>query len=125
MKIEKFEDLECWQQTRILTKMVYELVKLKKFSHDRRLRDQITGASISVMNNVVEGFASQSNREFIKFLRYSRRSSSEVQTCLYVAIDQDYINQKQFTEVYKQAEKTRQIIDGFMRYLRTQRTQRT
>lgn len=124
MKIEEFEELECWQQARILTNMVYELTKQKTFSQDYRLKDQIVGSAISVMNNIAEGFASQSNREFIRFLTYSRRSVSEIQTCLYVALDQNYISKEQFSQVYVQAQKTRQIVDGFIRYLRTQRTKR-
>lgn len=118
MKIERFEDLECWQQARVMTKMTYDLTKQKDFSKDYRLRDQITGAAISSMNNSVEGFASRSDKEFVRFLGYTRRSTSEVQTCLYGAIDQGYITQGQFDKVYQQAEKTRQVIDGFIRYLR-------
>ena len=118
MKIKRFEDLECWQEARILTQMVYELTEKKRFSKDYRLRDQITGAAISTMNNIAEGFDSQSRNEFIRFLGYARRSTSEVQTCLYVALDQDYINQEQFDKVYQQAAKTRQVIDGLLRYLR-------
>jgi len=117
MKIERFEDLECWQEARNLCKMVYSNVGKGNFPKDYRLRDQITGASISVMNNIVEGFASQSNPEFIRFLSYARRSSSEVQTCLYVALDQKYIEENQFTVVYKQAGKCRMMIDGLRRYL--------
>lgn len=118
MKIKRFEDLKAWQEARILTKMAYDLTKQKDFSKDYRLRDQITGAAISTMNNTAEGFDSRLDREFVRFLGYARRSTSEVQTCLYVAIDQGYINQEQFDKVYKQAEKTRRVIDGFIRYLR-------
>ena len=120
MKISKFEDVECWQEARKLTKMVYSLTSAQAFQRQGfRLMDQITGAAISVMNNVAEGFDSQSNAEFIKFLGYARRSTSEVQTCLYVAQDNEAIAQSQFEMVYQQAEKTRKIIDGFRRYLRT------
>ena len=94
MKIERFEDLECWQEARNLCKIIYSSVGRGQFSKDYRLRDQVTGAAISVMNNIVEGFASQSNPEFIRFLGYARRSSSEVQTCLYVALDQEYFDEK-------------------------------
>jgi four helix bundle protein len=117
MKIEKFEDLECWKQARILTKTIYALTKDKNFAKDLRLVSQITAASVSVMNNIVEGFDSQSNNEFLRFLRISRRSSSEVQTCLYVALDQAYINKTDFDNTYAQAEHTRKIIDGLIRYL--------
>jgi four helix bundle protein len=94
MRINRFEDLECWQEARKLVKMVYRSIKSSKaFQSDYRLRDQSTGAAISVMNNISEGWASQSNAEFIKFLKYSRRSCAEVQSCFYVAIDQEYITE--------------------------------
>jgi four helix bundle protein len=104
MKINRFEDLECWQEARKLTNMVYGVIKSSgAFQTDHRLRDQSTGAAISVMNNISEGWASQSNAEFIRFLTYSRRSCAEVQNCLYVATDQDYIRENTLQEIYNQA----------------------
>ena len=121
MKLTRFEDLVCWQEARKLANMVFALTDLAPFKGRFRLIDQMTGAAISVMNNIVEGFDSQSNAEFIKFLGYSRRSASEVQTCLYVALDNRLSTQDQFDDIYQQAEKTRKMIDGFLRYLRTHR----
>ncbi len=119
MKIDRFEQLECWKEARALTKMVYALVRKSGFRSDYNLRGQATGAALSVMNNIAEGFDSQSNVEFIRFLRYSRRSASEVQNCLYVALDQAYVTDSEFQTTYQQAEKTRKLIDGFLRYLKT------
>ena len=126
MKITRFEDLECWQQARILVNMVYDAIKARpSFQKDFRLVNQITGAAVSVMNNIVEGWASQSNAEFIRFLTYSRRSCAETQNCLYVALDQEYIDEATFQDIYNQALKEIQIIDGLLRYLRSKRTQRS
>jgi four helix bundle protein len=122
MKITRFEDLECWRQAKELMKMIYELIKNKAFSKDYRLRDQITGAGISIMNNIVEGFDSQSNNEFMRFLRIARRSISEVQNCLYIAIEQNYIDQKEFDKTYEHCKRTRKVTDGLLRYLRSKRT---
>ena len=126
MKINRFEDLECWQQSRLLVNMVYDAIKTSpSFEKDFRLVNQITGASVSVMNNIVEGWASQSNAEFIRFLTYSRRSCAETQNCLYVALDQKYINDDTFQRIYNHALKETQIIDGLLRYLRSKRTKRS
>jgi four helix bundle protein len=126
MKIERFEDLECWQQTRVLVNMVYSAINNSSgFKKDYRLVDQITGAAVSIMNNIVEGWASQSNAEFIRFLTYSRRSSAEVQNCAYVALDQHYISEGSFKEIYDQALKAMRIIDGLLRYLRSKRPKRS
>ena len=65
-KIKRFEDLECWQESRILTRSIYEYTKRSEFSKDFRLTGQISGAAISVMNNICEGFDSKSNNEFIR-----------------------------------------------------------
>ena len=118
MKITRFEDLECWQEARKLTNAVFALTTAMPIQRNARLIDQMTGAAISVMNNIVEGFDSQANSEFVRFLGYARRSASEVQTCLYVAADNQLIRPVQFESVYQQAEKARKIVDGFRRYLR-------
>ncbi len=126
MKINRFEDLECWQESRTLAKIVYDTIKLNKsFQADFRLTGQAVGAAISVMNNICEGWASQSNSEFIRFLTYSRRSCAEVQNCFYVALDQNYINDGVWQTVYNQAKKVMMITDGLLRYLRSQRSQRS
>jgi four helix bundle protein len=126
MKIDRFEDLECWQQARFLVKMVYAAIRDNTpFQKDYRLVGQITGAAVSVMNNIVEGWASQSNAEFIRFLTYSRRSSAETQNCAYVALDQHYITEDTFDEIYDQALKAMKIVDGLLRYLRSQRPKRS
>jgi four helix bundle protein len=125
MKINHFEDLECWQESRKLVNMVYDTIRSKKsFQSDYRLRDQSTGAAISIMNNISEGWASQSNAEFISFLTYSRRSCAEVQNCFYVAVDQEYVDPNTLDKIHKQAQKVLMIIDGLLRYLRSQNIKR-
>ena len=124
--IKRFEDLECWQEARRLVNMVYEIINdSEDFQKDFRLNGQITGAAISVMNNIAEGWASQSNNEFIRFLTYSRRSCAETQNCLYICLDQQYISENTFKEIYDQGLKTIKIIDGLLRYLRSQRPKRS
>jgi len=120
MKLKRFEDLECWQVAREYVRYLYQLAKKNPFCEDLRLVGQITGAGISIMNNIAEGWASQSNLEFIKFLKYSRRSSAESQNCLYIAIDQKHITKDEFNKGYDMAGRCIQIVDGFLRYLRKQ-----
>lgn len=118
MKIKRFEDIEAWQEARKLTKEIYRLTQLSKFGRDWGLSQQIQRATVSIMNNIVEGFDSGSKAEFIKFLGYSRRSASEVQCNLYVAIDLVYIDEDDFKKCYEQAEKVRRMVTAFIIYLR-------
>jgi four helix bundle protein len=126
MKLTRFEDLECWQEARRLVNGVYKVIQNDgSFQKDFRLAGQISGAAISVMNNIAEGWASQSNAEFIRFLTYSRRSCAETQNCLYIALDQRYIDEPTFKELYAQCSKVIQINDGLLRYLRSHRSERS
>ncbi len=69
------------------------------------------------MHNIAEGFDSERNSEFVRFLRYAKRSCSEVQSQLYVALDQQYITKAEFQDVYDRAGRTRATIRGFIKYL--------
>lgn len=115
--IQRFEDIQAWQEARILVKMIYQLTKEEKFSKDYGMRDQIRRASVSVMNNIAEGFDCESKVEFARFLGIARRSAVEVQSLLYAASDVDYINQTEFDLYYEQARKTKALIGGFKRSL--------
>jgi len=124
MSIKRFEDINAWQEARQLTKSIYELTELPGFNKDWGLSQQVQRAAVSVMNNIAEGFDSASKAEFIKFLSYARRSASEVQCALYVALDRAYINKSQFDGIYERAEKTRRMVTAFMKYLKGANAQR-
>jgi four helix bundle protein len=115
--IQRFEDIQAWQEARILVKMIYQLTNKDKFSKDFGMRDQIRRAAVSVMNNVAEGFDCESKVEFARFLGIARRSAVEVQSILYAALDVDYIDQTNFDLHYEQARKAKALIGGFKRSL--------
>ena len=117
MRIERFEDIEAWKLARELTRKVYNLTKKSKFARDFGLKRQVQEAAGSSMHNIAEGFDSETNPEFIRFLRYAKRSCTEVQSELYVALDQQYITAAEFQDVYDHAGRTRAAIRGFIKYL--------
>ena len=117
MSIKRFEDIRAWQKARELTKSIYDITKTPDFAKDFRLRDQIRAASGSIMANIAEGYDSRSNAEFIRFLGYARRSASEVQSHLYIALDEGYVTTEQFQSIYQLTEETKGLIGGFLQYL--------
>jgi len=117
-KIERFEDLQSWQKARQLANMVYDLTQHIDFARDFRLSGQIQDAAGSVMHNIAEGFDAGTNPEFIRFLKISRRSASEVQSELYLALDRNYISQDELTKAYDLATETKRLINGMIGYLR-------
>ncbi len=119
MLIKRFEDLDVWKEARKLVNMIYCLTDKNLFKNDFGLKEQIQKAAVSCMSNVAEGFDSDTKQQFVQMLSYTKRSSSEVQSELYVALDRKYITKEEFDEGYDQAKSVRKLANGFIRYLRT------
>jgi four helix bundle protein len=117
MKIDKFEDLDRWKKARELANFVYDLTNQRSFGKDFQLRDQMRDAAGSVMHNIAEGFEAGSDAEFVRFLKISRRSASEVQSESYLAIDRNYILEIQLGKAYAKATETKRLINGLIAYL--------
>lgn len=119
MKINRFEDIQAWQQSRILTKEVYQICHKNTSAHkDIRFKSQITGSAVSIMSNIAEGFSRGSNKEFVRFLFISKASIAELQSQLYIALDQRYITQCEFDKTYSLCEKVARYISKLITYLK-------
>jgi len=117
-KFERFEELKSWQKARQLTNIIYSLTDHPNFAKDFQLRNQIRNAAGSVMHNIAEGFDAGSNPEFIRFLKIARRSASEVQSQLYLALDCRYISPDELRTAYDFADESKKLINGMIAYLR-------
>ena len=118
MKISPFEDLDCWQEAHALVRKIYDATKDGSFKRDMRLTSQVQAAATSCMANIAEGFERRSDKEFVQFLYIAMASTAEVKSHLYVALDQAYIEKKQFDDIYDQAIKTSKMISSLIKYLR-------
>ncbi len=118
MTIEKFEDINVWKESRSLVNAVYQITAKQTFSKDFGLKDQIQRAAVSVMNNIAEGFERDNNREFIRFLVYSKGSAGEIRSLLYVALDLQYITESEFKKLYDDAVSIIKQISKFIQYLK-------
>lgn len=116
-KIDRFEDIQAWQEARELTKTIYRVSGTGKWAKDFALRDQIRRAAISVMSNIAEGFDRKGDAEFGRFLSIAKGSASEIKAQLYVALDQGYIEKTSFDFLYESCDKVVRFLGGFIRYL--------
>jgi len=82
MKYERFEDLPVWKAAIELAKRVYDLTRNRFFSQPGDLRDQIRRSSLSVSNNIAEGFERGSTAELLYFLYIARGSCGETRSML-------------------------------------------
>jgi four helix bundle protein len=69
------------------------------------------------MLNIAEGFALRTHKEFKKFLYISHGSVAEVQSILYIAMDQNYINDEKFKNLYNKCNEISKIISGLIKSL--------
>ncbi|MDP4611932.1 MAG: four helix bundle protein [Opitutales bacterium] len=116
-KIEKFEDIQAWQEARKLASWTYELCQSDELAKDFGLKDQIRRSAISVGSNIAEGFGRGTNQEFIRFLRIALASAYEFRSQLYSLLDAKYIDQSTFEKFHAQAITVANLIGGFLRYL--------
>ena len=115
--VQQFEDLHVWQDARSLVREIYQVTKQRAFRRDFGLRDQITRAATSTMSNIAEGFERGTRKEFIRFLNIAKGSIGEVRSQLYVALDQEYIEQETFDNLRHAALALSRRIAKFISYL--------
>lgn len=115
--IKRFEDLDIWIQARKLSKEIITISKNTELKNDFRLRDQIKSSAGSVMDNIVEGFERNGNREFIQFLSIAKASAGETRSQIYRVYDNNYIENDKMEELVIEYEKLSVKIHNFISYL--------
>ena len=91
MKIEKFEDIIAWQKGKSLTLEIYLIFKNCK---EKSIKNQIERASVSIMNNIAEGFERRTNKELKNFLFIAKGSAGEVRSMLDLSLELKYVKKQ-------------------------------
>jgi len=117
MTFRRFEDIDAWKTARQLAKAIYRMSASGSFRRDYGLRDQVRRAVISMMANIAEGHSRRSDREFAHFLFTAKGSAAEVESHLYVALDQGYLTEQQFQEAFAESERYARQVSGLIKYL--------
>ncbi len=114
MVIQRFEDVIAWQKAKLLT---YELRVTLAPVNDYSFRDQIFRASLSIMNNIAEGFGRRTDRELKHFLHVARGSTAEVRSMLILASELNYISAAKQEELLTLTEEISKLLSGFIKSL--------
>lgn len=114
MRINSFEEVVAWQKGRVLNRELFSnLNKISNYS----FKDQMFRASLSVTNNIAEGFERGTNKELRYFLYIARGSAAEVRSMLYVALDSNYIQKDTFNKLISLVVETGKLLTGFIQKL--------
>jgi four helix bundle protein len=123
--IQRFEDLEIWQEARRLFNQIKDVVNETGLKNDFKLKDQIKGSSGSVMDNIAEGFERDGNLEFRQFLSIAKGSSGETRSQLYRVFDSDYISEDKLKKIVNEYEQLSKRIAAFISYLNKKKLKET
>ena len=82
MTYQRFEDLPVWQDAIQLAERCEDFLIAAKDKITFSKRDQLDRCSLSVSNNIAEGFERGSTNELIAFLYIARGSAGEVRSML-------------------------------------------
>ncbi len=115
MKINRFEDIISWQKSKELTIAIYNTFKETR---DFGFKNQIERASVSIMNNITEGFERKSNKEFTYFLFVAKGSCGEVRSMLYLAKELNKITDEQFKIFYNLSLEISKLLSGLIKSIK-------
>lgn len=119
-QVSTFENLEVYQVAREFRKAMYRVTRnlpdLEKFG----LVSQIRRAAVSLTNNIAEGHGRFHYLDQIKFVLQARGSLEELIDDLNVCEDEQYLPNQEVGALKEKGWRVRQLIDGYIRYLRQQ-----
>jgi len=117
-KIDRFEDLEIWQKAIQIAVRIYELSNKGELKNDFGMKDQIRRSSTSISNNIAEGFESNSNKNFVRYLGFAKSSAGELRSQLYLLYHVNLISEEFYNDTYSDLVQLSKEIMGFIKYLR-------
>lgn len=112
----EYTSLEVWIESRKLTNLVYE--KTKKYPKEELfgLTNQIRRCSVSIPSNIAEGCGRRTANDTIQFLHIAKGSLFELETQIYISLDQHYITEFEFNQISNQILVCKKLINGFINY---------
>ncbi|MBR9847246.1 MAG: four helix bundle protein [Algicola sp.] len=97
--MKSYRDLIVWQKSVHMVTQVYQLIS--KFPDEEKygLTSQIKRSSVSVSSNIAEGYGRNYTKDYARFLQIARGSLFEMQTQLQIAVNLDFIQDKDLEEI--------------------------
>ncbi|KAB3529712.1 four helix bundle protein [Alkaliphilus serpentinus] len=109
--------LVVWQKSHELTLKIYQITNSFPKEEIFGLTSQIRRAAASVPNNIVEGKARGSNKEYKRFLLVARGSLEETKYQLLLAKDLKYIDEQKYKDVLDLSKDVGRLLAGLIKTL--------
>ncbi len=120
--INSFEELDIWKKSQDYGVVVFNLCESNdKLKKDYSFKDQLKRASLSISNNIAEGFEYNNNNDFYRFLRISKGSCGEVRNCLLFSNKVGYTKEHETKELIDSLRLLGKQIGKLMSYIHLKR----
>ena len=97
--------------------MVFELLNNKNFDKEYGFKDQLKRAVVSITNNIAEGSEYNNNKQFVRYMKYSKGSCAEVRNMLILSSELGFCNQIDIKNSYDVSVEISQSISNFIKFL--------
>ena len=118
MAFQDFTNLDVWIEARKLTNEIYIITMSFPAIEQFGLISQMRRCAVSVTSNIAEGTGRNSAKATLSFLYISRGSLFELETQLYISVDQHFITQEEFNSISEQIQTCKKLLNGFINYFR-------
>lgn len=112
-----FEEMEVWQDSIELCKMIYTVSNQGEFAKDFGFKDQIRRSAVSIPSNISEGFERESTKQFVYFLNVAKGSCGELRAQIRIALELGYFTQEEYTLRNEKCISVSRQIKGLSKYL--------
>jgi four helix bundle protein len=117
MATSNYRGLRVWQNGMELVRRVYRLTGKFPKQEAYGLSSQMQRAAVSIPANIAEGHTRGTTREFLRYVTMSHGSLAELETMLLVALDLQYINQKDHDQLAAICDATGKMLGALRRAL--------
>ena len=114
----RFEDLPAWKLGDSLNAKLVSVIAAARGRADFRYADQLRGASLSVTNNIAEGFERTSRNEFVHFLSIAKGSAGEVRSMLHQAHRENLLHETEYSALLTLTREIGRQLANLIRHLK-------
>ncbi len=118
MSFQDFTTLDVWLVARKLSNSIYSITKDFPSSEQFGLTNQMRRCAVSIPSNIAEGIGRNTPKDTMNFLYISRGSLFELETQLYIALDQNFIDEDKLFQISEEIINTKKLLNGFINYFK-------
>jgi len=113
---KSYTELDAWQKARKLANSIYATTSKFPKEETYGLVSQMRRSAISIASNIAEGIGRNTSKDTVHFLYISRGSAYELETQLYISLDQNFINESSLNEILSLLTDCKLLVNGLINY---------